>query len=240
MKMDEYDGKAFLAAVRKEDFAHAGERESIDLVFSELDAKPDWKVLDAGCGRGGTADYVNKHGWGSVVGIDIDQDSIEYANEKYKNLQFKACDICEVGNEFPSTFDLIYLFNVFYAVPDKALGMSSFRKAAKPNSVIALFDYTYYKPDVALPEVMLNQKPPTPDEFESLLTNANWTIEKNINLDDKYINWYRRFLERFDEPALKSTYSLEIIEAVRKKYSDLLSALENGIMGGALLVGKAN
>lgn len=166
MKMDEFDGKAFLAAVRKEDFAHAGEHESIDLVFGEVGAKSDWKVLDAGCGRGGTADYAHKHGWGNVVGIDIDHDSIEYAKEKYKDLDFTVCDICKVGDQFPSTFDLIYLFNVFYAVTDKTKGMDSFIKAAKPNGLLAIFDYTYYKPNIALPEVMLNQKPPTPSEFE--------------------------------------------------------------------------
>src|ERR1700679_1547306 len=71
MKMNNFDGKAFLATVRGEDFAHAGEEEAIDLAFAGIGAQPDWQVLDAGCGRGGTADYVNRHGWGNVVGIDI-------------------------------------------------------------------------------------------------------------------------------------------------------------------------
>ncbi len=239
MKMDAYDGKAFLAAVRKEDFAHAGERESIDLMFSEIDAKPDWKILDAGCGRGGTADYIQQQGWGNVAGIDIDQDSLKYAKQKYPNLEFTFCDILDVGDRFPSSFDLICLFNVFYAVTDKGPAMLSFRRAAKPNALLALFDYLYYKPETPLPEIMLNQKPPTPHEFDTLLKNAGWELEKNLNLDEKYVGWYRRLLERFDAPELKSSYSAETIEAVRRKYTGLIAALENGVMGGALLIARA-
>ncbi len=41
MKMDEFDGKKFLAAVRGEDFAHAGEKESIDMVFDRIHALPN-------------------------------------------------------------------------------------------------------------------------------------------------------------------------------------------------------
>lgn len=239
MKMDEYDGKEFLAKVRKEDFAHAGERESIDLVFKEIDAMPHWKVLDAGCGRGGTADYVHRNGWGDVVGIDIDEQSIDYAQKKYAELEFAVCDICDVGTMFPAKFDLIYLFNVFYAVPDKAKGIMSFRNSAKPNAVLALFDYVMYKPQAPLPDVMLNQKPPTPREFEAYLKDASWELEKNLNLDEKYIEWYRNFLDRFDNPTLKNSYSSETINAVRKKYSDLLAAFEDGVMGGALIVARA-
>ncbi len=63
MRMDEFDGKKFLATVRGEDFAHAGEKDAIDLVFERIPAQSNWKVLDVGCGRGGTAHYVNQRGW---------------------------------------------------------------------------------------------------------------------------------------------------------------------------------
>ncbi|MEI9901962.1 MAG: class I SAM-dependent methyltransferase [Hyphomicrobium sp.] len=33
------------------------------------------------CGRGGTAAYMQNHGWGRVTGIDIEPKSIEYARE---------------------------------------------------------------------------------------------------------------------------------------------------------------
>src|SRR5277367_409265 len=139
MRMNDYAGKEVLATVRAEDFAHAGEEEAIDLVFKDIPAKSDRKILDAGCGRGGTADYVHRHGWGEVIGIDIEAQSIERAKEKYPACQFHACDMCDVGHSFGGMFDLIYLLNAFYAVPDKQKAIKSLRASAKPGALLCLF-----------------------------------------------------------------------------------------------------
>jgi SAM-dependent methyltransferase len=239
MKMNNYDGKAFLAAIRGEDFAHAGEEEAIDLAFADLAAQSNWKVLDAGCGRGGTADYVHRHGWGQVVGIDIEAQSIEYAQKKYPTSEFHACDICDAGTKFPETFDLIYSFNAIYAVADKQAAMHSLRKAAKPGGVLCLFDYVTYKPDSPIPDVMLSDQPATEEEFSTFLHAAGWQLKEKTNLDAKYIQWYRNFLGKFDAQAVKGTYAPEMIEKVRQKYSDLLQAHETGVLGGILLIARA-
>lgn len=240
MRMDEFDGKKFLATVRGEDFAHAGERESIDLVFERIPAQPNWKVLDVGCGRGGTAHYVNQHGWGDVVGVDIDESSIEYAKEKYPELDFSVCAMESVGTQFPEEFDLLYLFNVFYASNNKLEAMKSFRKAAKPGATLCIFDYVNYKPEKNLPAVFLGQTPSTPAEFDEFMKEACWETLRNENLDQQYIKWYRNFLARFDDPALKNNYSAEDIESVRSKYAELLAAHESGALGGVLLLAQAH
>jgi len=240
MKMNNYDGKAFLATVRGEDFAHAGEEEAIDLAFAGVGAQSNWKVLDAGCGRGGTADYVNRHGWGHVVGIDIEGQSIEYAQKKYPTSEFHVCDICDAGATFPESFDLVYSFNAIYAVSDKRGAIHSLRKAAKTGAVLCLFDYVTYKPESPIPDVMLSDQPATAQEFSTFLKDAGWKLEDNKNLDQKYIEWYRNFLSRFDAQAVKGSYAPEMIEQVRQKYSDLLTAIETGVLGGILLLARAN
>jgi len=40
--------------------------------------------------------------------------------------------------------------------------------------------------------------------------------------------------------TVSSHYAAEMVEHVRKKYSDLLFSLESGAMGGVLIVGYAN
>jgi len=239
MKMNNFDGKAFLATVRGEDFAHAGEEEAIDLAFAGIPAQPNWRVLDAGCGRGGTADYVNRHGWGHVVGIDIDEQSIEYAQRKYPASEFYVCDICEVGAKFPESFDLIYSFNAMYAVSNKRAAINSLRKAAKPDAILCLFDYVTYKPESPIPDVMLSDQPATLDEFTTFLKDAGWKLEENKNLDQKYIEWYRNFLSKFDAQSVKGSYAPEMIDQVRRKYTDLLNAHETGVLGGILLLARA-
>jgi Methylase involved in ubiquinone/menaquinone biosynthesis len=240
MRMDEYDGKQFLATVRGEDFAHAGETESIDFVFQQLQPQRSWNVLDIGCGRGGTAHYVNEQGWGQVVGVDIDEPSIEYAQAKFPQLKFVVGAMETVGTQFPQQFDLIYSFNVFYASNDKRAAMASFRKAAKPGAMLCIFDYIYHRPEGALPEVFLGQRPATDEEFTTFAQEASWQIEKNENLDAKYIEWYSRFLAKFDDPALSRGYSKEVIDGVRAKYAELLASIESGTLGGVLFLARAH
>lgn len=240
MRMDEFDGKKFLATVRGEDFAHAGEKESIDLVFERLQAQPNWKVLDVGCGRGGTANYVSQRGWGKVTGVDIDESSIVYAKVKYPTSDFSVCAMESVGTQFPEEFDFIYLFNAFYASSDKREAMKSFRKAAKPGATLCIFDYVNYKPEEKLPDVFLGQTPATPAELAEFAKDASWNVTKTENLDQQYIEWYRNFLARFDDPKLKKDYSPEEIESVRAKYSELLAAHESGALGGVLLLAQAH
>jgi len=239
VKMDEYDGKQFLATMRSADYAHAGEAESIDLVFAMIPAQPSWQVLDVGCGRGGTADYVNRHGWGHVVGIDIDEAAIESAQTKYPQLEFSVCDIHAVGDRFPAQFDLIYLFNVFYAAIDKNAAISNFKTAAKPGGLLCIFDYVLYNSESPLPKVFLDQTPATPDEFAEYIKVNSMRVISHVNLDAEYIQWYRSFLKRFDNPALIAQYSPDVVDEVRSKYEELFDSLEKGNMGGLLLLASA-
>ena len=239
MRMNDFDGKQFLADVRSGDFAHAGEEESIQLMFTKIPKKSDRLILDAGCGRGGTADYVHRNGWGDVVGIDVEAQSIEYAQNKYPELKFEVCDVCDVGFLYPHAFDLIYMFNAFYAVEDKAAAMQALRHTAKSGATLCIFDYTMLKPETPMPEVMLSNTPATPDEFLTLLKNSGFKLIDNLNLDQKYIEWYRAFVSRFDALELKEKYPEDKIAGVREKYSALLQAHEEGLFGGTLLTAVA-
>lgn len=234
MRMNDFNGKEFLAAVRGKDYAHAGEEIAIELLFRDVSKDANRKILDAGCGRGGTADFVHRRGWGEVIGIDVEAKSIDYANQTYPDSRFVACDICDAGKRFPGAFDLIYMFNAYYAVVDKAAAMVSLREAARSGTDFLVFDYVTYKPHVAPPDV-LSAPPATLEEFSEWMTKAGWQLEHTQNLDEEYVGWYRDFLSRVDSLAAKRSYSQEMIEPVRKKYSDLLTAIETGVLGGAIL-----
>lgn len=238
--MNDFSGKELLAAVRGKDYAHAGEEEAIRLMFDTIPRQAERKILDAGCGRGGTADFVQKNGWGKVTGIDIEGVSIEYAQKTYPQVDFHVCDVTEAGSRFSESFQLIYLFNSFYAFQDKAAAAVSLRKAARPGARLCIFDYVCYKPEVELPEVLLSGKPAAPEEFVSLLTAAHWEFSRSQNLDLQYVEWYRDFLDRVDLLAAEKKYPAEVIEQLHHKYRVLLSALERKTLGGTLLVAYAN
>jgi hypothetical protein len=60
--MNSYQGKQILALVRDGDFAHAGEEEAIERAMRAVPKDRNRLILDAGCGRGGTAAYLQHHG----------------------------------------------------------------------------------------------------------------------------------------------------------------------------------
>ena len=79
INMNSFEGKRILALIRDGDYAHAGEDEAIERSFRSIPKDPGNWMLDVGCGRGGSADYLRRNGWGHVEGIDRDAESIEYA-----------------------------------------------------------------------------------------------------------------------------------------------------------------
>src|SRR5689334_15460967 len=96
-RMNSPQGKAILALVRNGDYAHPGEEDAIALVAGMVPRTGNCRVLDVGCGRGGTAQWFHEHRWGDVVGLDIDAESIAYARRTYPGIEFHACDVLEMG-----------------------------------------------------------------------------------------------------------------------------------------------
>ena len=90
MRMNHPDGKRLLAAVRDGDFAHAGEEAAVRMAWKRLPKRPDQSCLDAGCGRGGTAALVQSQGWGQVVGLDIDAETISFVAERLPGLEVRG------------------------------------------------------------------------------------------------------------------------------------------------------
>jgi SAM-dependent methyltransferase len=111
MQMNSFSGKQLLALIRESDYAHAGEQEAIEMTLRNYPRRTDQLLLDVGCGRGGTANYVQELGWGRVVGLDSEPDSIAHARQVYPAIEFHACAVVDAALVLGRKFDLIYLFN---------------------------------------------------------------------------------------------------------------------------------
>ena len=116
--MNSFRGKQVLALIRAGDHAHAGEEEATELTMAAIPKKPDQRILDAGCGRGGTAAYLHRQSWGQATGFDVEAHSIENARERYPEPRFIVCGIDEAGDRLDRIYDVITLFNVLYDVAD--------------------------------------------------------------------------------------------------------------------------
>lgn len=237
--------KQILSLVRKGDYAHAGETEAIDLAFKDLPKNPNRNILDAGCGLGGTANYVYEHGFGKVIGIDKNPELIAYACHKYLNVDFKLLDLTHVNTVFDDQFDLVYMFNVLYLFYDKVQVLSALRKVAKQSARLILFDYTDRGGFVRCASRLVGKTLPSPINLatiENELLLSGWKVKRVINLDREYEIWYRNFLNRVvsQRESITAMAGEKAYRFVLETYSGILEAIENRCLGGAMVLGESN
>lgn len=241
MRMNHPEGKRLLAVVRHGDYAHAGEEEAIHLLWERLPKIPTQACLDAGCGRGGTAAFVQAHGWGSPTGVDIDAATIAEAAATRPGLPFHALDITAVGDALPGRFDIIYAFNAFYAFPDQPDALASLARAARPEATLCLFDYVdrggFFKdPFAAKPESRLWQ-PMNLSLLPAQLETTGWKMTGCLHLHDAYRRWYALLTGRFasQRESLLAQFPADLVDYATDYYRAMLAAIEQGALGGAIV-----
>ncbi len=238
---EETQFKELLAIARNANYAHAGEEEAIDLLFNELPKVSDQIVLDVGSGLGGTADYVQSRGWGKTVGIDLNANTVAAATSKFPDIKFYHCDVLKVDTTLDIQPDIIYMFNVLYAISDHTEALAALSRLAKPSTWLALFIYTdlgdYKK---TAPKAFQLFNPIKHNEIEQTLNDAGWELKKQIDLNNKYLAWYRAFVEAIKskkEPIIAAS-TPEMYEYVLERYKQLIVPIEAGTLGGSIVYAK--
>lgn len=237
--------RQILTQLREGDYLHAGEEEAIDMVLDKvlsIDSNIKTKAtLDVGSGLGGTADYLYKQGFESIQGIDIDPAAITYTKEKYPHISFTEGNALELDKVYPSkSFALMYMFNVIYAIHDKATLLKKLSALSDPKGILVLFDYTLKNNQLGLPIIDTENKPLYSiqlDEIKKDLEEAGWKTIEAIDLTKEYIVWYQELVRKINNPPsrVRDAFSHEELVQVNKIYSHLLDLLEKGDMGGVVI-----
>ncbi len=113
--------------------------------LSLIDFKPDWIILDVGCGGGkNIARMLKRCPEGEVYGIDYSEESVAMSKKKNKGLLGKRCFI-EQGNvlELPyeeSKFNLVTAYETVYFWPDLKKAFSEVYRVLKPGG---MFTFSY-------------------------------------------------------------------------------------------------
>ena len=87
------------------------QEHKLELVCRKLKLEPGMRVLDIGCGWGGSARYMAENYDVEVVGVSVSQEQVDMANEKAKgiNAEFRFQDYRDVSEQF----DRIYSLGMF-------------------------------------------------------------------------------------------------------------------------------
>lgn len=236
-QMNSSEGKAILARARRGDYAHPGEEEAIQLVVTDLERQGIRRVLDAGCGRGGTAAWLHRQNWGQIVGIDIDDASIEYARCVYPGIEFFVKDVGQLSEWSPEPFDFVYLLNSFYAFPNQPLALKSIRSVCRSGATLCIFDYARRRNE-ATPSA-LGAEIGNPIVLEALpewFADAGWTMAGFEDCTEKYVGWYDALLAGLEREGewIKDNYGADWRQYVMSWYGELRNALSTRALRGVL------
>lgn len=236
--------KLLLAYLRSGDYAHAGEEEAIEIAMKSIPKRAQ-QILDVGCGLGGTAHYLETHGWGKVLGIDVDPGMIAYAQEHYPGITFQCCDVTELAASLQDQrFDVIYSFNAYFSFKDQARALSQLSSVAKPHTQLVLFDYAssekyreeniFYDHTSPAPKIFA---PIDLENIELLLQSTGWQLKNVLDVTPEFDRWYQWLVHRMENQKanLKERFGEPVFEDLYVGFCTLLDLIHSGKVKGAVI-----
>ena len=128
-----------------EDFVSPGGHEITVELVGRMKLAPDSRVLDVGCGLGGSAFVMARDFKLIVDGIDLSKNMLAMANEKLaahglsERISFKWGDCLALDR--PGYYDAIYSRDVFLHIEDKTRLFSVLNASLRPGGQLLFTDY---------------------------------------------------------------------------------------------------
>jgi 2-polyprenyl-3-methyl-5-hydroxy-6-metoxy-1,4-benzoquinol methylase len=236
--------RLLLKKLRGGDYAHIGGVAIVDMIFATIStfnpAVKTAKILDVGSGLGGTAQYLYQKGFTDIYGIDIDEDAVRHASKEYPNISFKAVDVLEVDTTFTANnFNLLYLFNVIYAIENKEELFKKLVKICAPQGILVILDF------VEAPRTGLHIKDLTNQSMRfvkiqtlrKLLKKAGWKILKEEDFSSESIDWYKKDIEtlRTIKNKLLKEFSQASVVKAEKIFSSIVNSLQHQTLSSVVI-----
>ena len=128
-------------------FVSTGGIETTEEFVARLHLKENQKVLDIGCGIGGSAFYMAKKFGANVLGIDLSNNMVNIALERAANetdvkdkVQLKVMDALAAPFE-PASFDVVYSRDTILHIEKKEELFKLCLKWLKPGGQLLITDY---------------------------------------------------------------------------------------------------
>ena len=187
-----------------EDFISPGGREMATELIATLSLPAGSRVLDVGCGLGGSAFVMAQDFDFNVEGIDLSANMIAMARDRLvaKKLQHKVSlqlgDCLQIDRQ--KYYDAVYSRDVFLHIEDKGQLLSVLYRSLKPNGRLLFTDYCCgEKPWQPAFESYVLQRQyhlATTDQYTSAIKDAGFRSVTGKDITARFIKVLENELER--------------------------------------------
>jgi ubiquinone/menaquinone biosynthesis C-methylase UbiE len=174
------------------------------------------RVLDAGCGEGYGTALLASSGPASVVGVDVDEATIEHARERYGQ-EFHVGDLAELPFD-DASFDVVVCFETIEHITEAGRALAEFRRVLAEEGLLLI---STPNPTEYVVENEFHVREYTPVEFAKLLDehfpNRTWLYQQNWLLSA--ILDEEQFRAAEDKPLALELRKTAALEPGRELYS---------------------
>jgi ubiquinone/menaquinone biosynthesis C-methylase UbiE len=190
-----------------DDFAQAAENLTRK-VYEAAGIKDGMRILDCGCGFGGTIASLNKVFSNlQLVGLNIDPRQLEIARQKvqpqnHNQIQFIEGDACQLPFE-NSQFDIVLAVECIFHFPSRKRFFQEVWRVLKTDGKLSLCDFVPTQITISLSKV-LN------DIFKPLINNYFGYVDSSYTIQDYHdlakITGFKSIIEKDITPNTIPTY----------------------------------
>jgi len=213
-------------AVYGEDFVSPGGYEMAVELIEKLDLRPNSRVLDIGCGLGGSAFVMASEFDLTVDGIDLSKNMLAMANEKLTahglsdRIDLEWGDCLELDR--PGYYDAAYSRDVFLHIEDKARLFSVLEKVLRPGGQLLFTDYCCGPEETWAEEFSAYVKKRgyclhTLPDYAGLISKAGFRQVEYKDLTDRFISILQSDLEKISGLDLEQSDRIKLQQSWRLK-----------------------
>lgn len=232
-------------------YVSVGGETTTEKFCSEMGLEAGQKVLDVGCGIGGSAFYMAKHYGVDVYGLDLAKNMINIAAEKREQVspgirhrcQFHVADATTM--DYPENYyDVVYSRDTILHIEDKLSLFKLLNKTLKPGGTLLITDYCmgegqhsqHFKDYVKQRGYVLKTVP----QYGDILKKAGFGRVQANDVTDYFIQVSENELAKYEqmEEQVLEEFTKEDFEAICQGWKEKIARAKSGDQTWGMFMAK--